>query len=76
MVIIGIVLLILIILGVIYSIIFNESRWVTEMRLNEYIFSIKDIPMLIIGLLIAIYAIYIAVVCIRYKITKKKTSKK
>ena len=46
----------------IYSLLYNDGRWVKNMDMSEYVFSYKDIPMLVIGALIALYAIYIVTV--------------
>ena len=48
----------LLIVGTIYSLLYNDGRWVKNMDMSEYVFSYKDIPMLVIGALIALYAIY------------------
>lgn len=66
---------VLLVIGVIYSLIYNEGRWVTEMNLSDYAFSVKDIPMLIVGLLIALYTIYILVVGVKTIQAKKSINK-
>ena len=43
----------LLIVGTIYSLLYNDGRWVKNMDMSEYVFSYKDIPMLVIGALIA-----------------------
>ena len=40
----------------------QDGRWVKNMDMSEYVFSYKDIPMLVIGALIALYAIYIVII--------------
>lgn len=57
----------LLIIGVVYSLAFNDGRWVKEMYMPDYTFSVKDIPMFIIGALIIIYVIYVLVVWIKNK---------
>ena len=47
----------------------------TEMNLSDYAFSVKDIPMLIVGLLIALYTIYILVVGVKTIQAKKSINK-
>ena len=49
----GVGCVILLIAGIIYSLLFNDARWVKNMDMSNYVFSIKDIPMLIVGALIA-----------------------
>lgn len=51
--------------GIVYSLLYNDGRWVMEMNLEEYVFSAKDIPMLAAGMPVALYAVYIAVVICR-----------
>lgn len=55
----------LLIVGTIYSLLYNNGRWVKNMDMSEYVFSYKDIPMLVIGALIALYAIYIIIICFK-----------
>ena len=45
----------LLIVGTIYSLLYNDGRWVKNMDMSEYVFSYKDIPMLVIGALISQY---------------------
>lgn len=40
------------------------------MDMSEYVFSYKDIPMLVIGALIALYAIYIVIICFKNVFSK------
>lgn len=35
----------LLIVGTIYSLLYNNGRWVKNMDMSEYVFSYKDIPM-------------------------------
>ena len=37
----------LLIVGTIYSLLYNDGRWVKNMDMSEYVFSYKDIPMLV-----------------------------
>ena len=34
----------LLIVGTIYSLLYNDGRWVKNMDMSEYVFSYKDIP--------------------------------
>ena len=43
----GIIWVLCLIAGIVYSLLYNEGRWVKEMSLNDYVFSVKDIPMLV-----------------------------
>ena len=60
----------LLIVGTIYSLLYNDGRWVKNMDMSEYVFSYKDIPMLVIGALIALYAIYIVIICFKNVFSK------
>ncbi len=60
----------LLIVGTIYSLLYNNGRWVKNMDMSEYVFSYKDIPMLVIGALIALYAIYIVIICFKNVFSK------
>lgn len=71
----GLGIVALLIVGVVYSLLYNDGRWVKEMDMSNYVFSVKDIPMLAIGALIAIYALYIVVVFIKYVFSKKYQDK-
>ena len=66
----------LLIAAVINSLLYNEGRWVKEMDMSTYVFTPKDIPMLAVGVLIAAYAVYILVLCIRNAFSKKYPDKK
>lgn len=66
---------VLFIAGVIYSLLYNDGRWVKEMDMSNYVFSVKDIPMLAVGALIAVYAIYLVVVFVKYAFSKKYKAK-
>ena len=65
----------LLIVGTIYSLLYNDGRWVKNMDMSEYVFSYKDIPMLVIGALIALYAIYIVIICFKKCLFKKQQGK-
>ncbi len=66
----GIGCVILLIAGIIYSLLFNDARWVKNMDMSDYAFSIKDIPMLIVGALIAIYVLYVTVIFFKNAFSK------
>ena len=66
----------LLIVGTIYSLLYNDGRWVKNMDMSEYVFSYKDIPMLVIGALIALYAIYIIIICFKNVFLKNSREKR
>lgn len=67
----GIACVLLLVIGILYSILFNDSRWVKLMDMSTYVFSIKDIPMLLIGILIAFYAIYVTFILCKHTFSKQ-----
>ncbi len=71
----GIACAALLIAGVTYSLLCNEGRWVKEMDMSEYVFSVKDIPMLAIGAVIAAYAVYIVVICAKAAFAKRQADR-
>ncbi|RGS81119.1 DUF3796 domain-containing protein [Coprococcus sp. AF21-14LB] len=66
----------LLIVGTIYSLLYNDGRWVKNMDMSEYVFSYKDIPMLVIEALIALYAIYIVIICLKNAFSKNSREKR
>ena len=40
----GVGIVALLIVGVVYSLLYNDGRWVKEMDMSNYVFSVKDIP--------------------------------
>ena len=56
----------LLLLGVAYSLAFNDGRWVYIMDLSTYTFQPQDLSMLIPGALLFCYAIYFLVVIWRH----------
>lgn len=49
----------------VYSVCFNDSRWVAPMDLSVYEFSPRDLPMLAAGACLLAYVLYLAAVCLR-----------
>lgn len=47
-----------------YTIVFNESRFIVPMELSEYTFRLQDLPMIISGILLAAYILYLFVLLI------------
>ena len=72
----GLGLVVLLITGIIYSLLYNDGRWVKKMDMSNYAFSIKDMPMLVVGVLIAVYAIYLLIVFVKFSFQKKYQGKK
>lgn len=72
-VILGVVCAVLLAAGVVYSLLFNDGRWVAEMDLTNYVFSVKDIPMLAVGALIVAYAVGVAAMSLRAALLRKRS---
>lgn len=58
--------------SIIYSLLFNEGRLVKKMDMSSYVFSLKDLPMIIAGMMVVICAIYIVIVCLKNKFKAKE----
>ncbi len=61
-----------------YTAKFNDSRLLAPMDLSEYTFRAKDLPMLLSGLLVLLYAVYLVVLfvgAVQAKQKKEKTEK-
>lgn len=61
LIVLGVGMAILLVIGVIYSVLFNDNRFVENMNMTNYVFQLKDIPMHIIGILIAMYILYLVI---------------
>lgn len=42
-----------------YTIAFNDSRFIAPIDLSEYVFRVQDLPMIISGILITLYVLYL-----------------
>lgn len=58
-----------------YTITFNDSRLIVPMNLSEYVFRVQDLPMIISGILITLYVLYLFVLLVKAIDTKKKIEK-
>ena len=48
-----------------YTIVFNDSRFIVPMDLSRYTFRVKDIPMIVSGIFIFMYIVYLVVLFIQ-----------
>lgn len=62
----AIIVIVLLLLGVAYSLAFNNGRWVYNMDLSTYVFQAQDLAMLIPGALIFCYVIYFLIAIWRH----------
>lgn len=47
--------------AVVYSLLYNEGRFVYPMDMDTYVFQAKNLPMLLAGVITAAYVIYLVV---------------
>lgn len=62
----------LVVLSSWYTITFNDSRFIAPMNFSEYTFRTKDLPMIVSGLLLVLYILYLCVLLVRGIITNKR----
>lgn len=68
----GVVCALLVVLSSWYTITFNDSRFIAPMNFSEYTFRTKDLPMIVSGLLLVLYILYLCVLLVRGIITNKR----
>ena len=61
----GIICMLLVAAASWYSITFNNSRLVEPMELSEYAFQVQDLPMIISGVLLVLYVLYLFILLVR-----------
>ncbi len=55
-----------------YTITFNDQRFIAPMDLSEYVFRVQDLPMIISGILITLYVLYLFVLLVKAIAVKKE----
>ena len=68
----GVVCALLVVLSSWYTITFNDSRFIAPMNLSEYTFRTKYLPMIVSGLLLVLYILYLCVLLVRGIIINKR----
>lgn len=68
----GVICALLVAISSWYTIAFNNSRFLVPMDLSEYVFSVQDLPMIISGILLALYIVYLVVLLLRVTLTNKR----
>ena len=48
-----------------YTVVFNDARFVAPMDISQYVFRVQDLPMIISGILLALYVVYLAVIFLK-----------
>lgn len=64
-IILGVICAIIMAIASWYTITFNESRFIVPMEVSEYVFRIQDLPMIISGVLLAAYVLYLFLLLVR-----------
>lgn len=70
-IILGVICTLLVIAASWYTIIFNNSRFIAPMDLSEYVFRVQDLPMIISGILITLYVLYLFALLVKAIAAKK-----
>lgn len=55
-----------------YTINYNDSRFIVPLDVSEYIFRVQDLPMIISGILLTLYILYLFVLLIRVILVNKQ----
>ena len=55
-----------------YTITFNDQRFIAPMDLSEYVFRVQDLPMIISGILITLYVLYLFALLVKAIAVKKE----
>ena len=58
-IILGVICVLLVAAASWYTIVFNDARFIVPMELSEYTFQVQDIPMIISGVLLILYILYL-----------------
>lgn len=74
-IILGVICTLLVVAASWYTITFNDSRFIVPMDLSEYVFRVQDLPMLISGILITLYVLYLFALLLKAIVTKKKNKR-
>ena len=68
----GVICALLVAISSWYTIAFNNSRFIVPMDLSEYVFRVQDLPMIISGILLALYIVYLVVLLLRVTLANKR----
>lgn len=71
-VILGVICVLLAAVSSWYTITFNEARFIAPMDFSAYSFRLKDLPMIISGILITLYVLYLVVLLIQVIAVNKR----
>lgn len=55
-----------------YTIAFDNSRFIAPMDLSEYVFRVQDLPVIISGILLILYVVYLAVLFLKKVTTDRR----
>ena len=68
----GVICALLVAISSWYTIAFNNSRFIVPMDLSEYVFRVQDLPMIISGVLLALYIVYLVVLLLKSITTNRR----
>lgn len=68
----GVICILLVAASSWYTIAFNDSRFIVPMELSEYVFRVQDLPMIISGVLLVLYILYLFMLLVRAIIANKR----
>ena len=68
----GVICALLVAISSWYTIAYNNSRFIVPMDLSEYVFRVQDLPMIISGVFLALYVVYLVVLLLRYIMTNRR----
>ena len=67
----GVICALLVAISSWYAAAFNNSRFIVPMDLSEYVFRVQDLPMIISGVLLALYIVYLVMLLLKSITTNK-----
>ena len=67
----GVFCVLLTIASFLYTAVFNDERFIAPMDMSDYVFRVKDLPVIISCVLLALYVLYIFLLIIKSAITNK-----
>lgn len=67
----GVFCVLLIIASLLYTAVFNDARFIAPIDMSEYVFRLKDLPVIISGILFALYILYIFALLVKAAIINR-----
>lgn len=70
-IILGVACVLIFIISLCYTAVFNDGRFIAPMDMSGYVFRVKDLPVIISGVLMALYVLYIFALVAKTAITNR-----